>query len=191
MEKVMYYTILDMLEMMEDPYRKPCRRSYLENEPLFRAVRGSTHNHQTWLGGYHDHIEDAMNKAIREFRDELVTGRTMPFTLSDALVGVYLHDFEKPWRFRRLPNGVWENSGLMQTKPERQAFREAKMAEYGIVVSPMIANAIKYAEGEGDDYRHDRRVMNELAALVHICDVYSARLRHDYPRTGDPLSGRK
>jgi hypothetical protein len=190
MEKHPYRTILEMLEMMEEPYRTPCRRSYIENEKLFRTVRGSTHNHQTWLGGYHDHIEDAMNKALREVRDEIATGRPLPFTMTDALVAVYLHDFEKPWRFRLLPDGIWENTGTMQTKPERQAFREAKLAEYGIIVSPKIANAIRYAEGEGDDYRSDRRVMNELAALVHICDVYSARLRHDYPRAGDPLSGR-
>ena len=190
MGKPPYYSILEMIEMMDEPYRTPCRQSYVENEALFRVSRGSTHNHQTWTGGYHDHVEDAMNKAVREVRDELSTGRPMPFTLTDALVGVYLHDFEKPWRFTRLPDGSWENTGLMTDKKSRQKFREDKMAEYGIVVSPMIANAIRYAEGEGDDYDPKRRVMNELAALVHMCDVYSARLRYDYPCAGDPLSGR-
>lgn len=190
MQKPPYYTILEMIEMMEEPFRSACRRSYIENEALFRTARGSTHNHQAWPGGYHDHVEDAMNKAVREVCDELATGRPMPFTLTDALVGVYLHDFEKPWRFKRRPDGSWENTGLMTTKADRHAFREAKIAEYGIPITPMIANAIRYAEGEGDDYDPRRRVMTPLAALVHICDVYSARLRPDYPQGGDPLSGR-
>ena len=190
MERPPYYSILEMIEMMDEPYRTPCRESYVENEELFRISRGSTYNHQTWEGGYHDHVEDAMNKAVREVRDEIATGRPMPFTLTDALVGVYLHDLEKPWRFRRLPDGSWENTGLMKTKEDRSFFRRAKIREYGIPLTPALENAIRYAEGEGDDYDPKRRVMNELAALVHMCDVYSARLRHDHPRAGDPLSGR-
>lgn len=185
-----YYAIRQMIvELMDEPYRSAILRSYDENEALFRSARGSTHNHQTWPGGYHDHVEDAMNKGIREFSDEVATGRPMPFSLSDVLVAVYLHDFEKPWRFI-LVDGEWRNSGLMTDKASRQKFREDKMAEYGIALSPMIVNAVRYAEGEGDDYDPKRRVMNELAALVHICDVYSARIRYDYPRVGDPLSGR-
>ena len=43
-------------------------------------------------------------------------------------------------------------------------------------------NAMKYAEGELDDYTNQRRVMNELAGFVHICDVLSARVFHNYPR---------
>lgn len=190
MQKPPYYSILEMIGMMDEPYRSPCLRSYIENETLFRLARGSTHNHQAWPGGYHDHVEEGMNKAIREVCDEVSTGRPMPFTLTDALVGVYLHDFEKPWRFHRLPDGSWENTGLMKTKADRAEFRWVKIVEYGIPLTPEIRNAIMYAEGEGDDYRPDMRVMGPLAALVHMCDVYSARWRPDYPCAGDQLSGR-
>lgn len=156
MEKPPYYTILAMINIMDEPYRSSCRRSYDENKRLFREARGSTHNHQAWLGGYHDHIQDMMNYAILFWCADARTWRPMPFTVSDALVASYLHDFEKPWRFRLLPDGTWEDTGLMKTKADRQAFREAKIAEYGIVLSPVIANAVKYAEGEGADYRSDR-----------------------------------
>lgn len=188
MDRPPYYGIAEMIELMDEPYRSSCRRLYDENRELFLLARGSTHNHQAWPGGYHDHIEDGMNYVILFYRAEASTGRPMPFSLTEALVGFFLHDLEKPWRFEREPDGSWRNTGLMKTKADRAEFRWKKIAEYGIPLTPKIENAVRYAEGEGDDYRPDIRVSNELAALVHMCDNYSARGRHDYPRDGDPWS---
>lgn len=190
MQKPPYRTIAEMIEMFDEPNRSACRRLYTENLERFKAARGSTHNHQAWPGGYHDHVEDAMNYAIIFFRADALTGRPMPFTLADALLAVFLHDLEKPWRFERGRDGAWVNTGLMKDKKDRAAFRWTKTIEYGVVLSPAIVNAVTYAEGEGDDYRSDRRVSNELAGFVHMCDNYSARSRHDYPRAGDPWTGR-
>ena len=41
---------------------------------------------------------------------------------------------------------------------------------------------MRYIEGEGGDRRADARVMNELAAFCHLCDVASGRLFYDFPR---------
>lgn len=188
MEKPTYHRLPKMIEMMDPAFRGPCHRLYAENRELFASARGSTHNHQTWPGGYLDHVTDAMNYAILFYRADASTGRPMPYSLSDALVAVYLHDLEKPWRFVRKADGSWENTGLMKDKAGRAAFRWAKIAEYGIPITPEIENAIRYAEGEGDDYRPDRRVANELAGFVHVCDTYSARTRHDFPAFDDPWS---
>ena len=190
MEKPEYRTIAEMIGMFDEPNRTACRRLYAENRERFRQARGSTHNHQAWGGGYHDHVEDAMNYAILFFRADALTGRRMPFTLADALLAVFLHDLEKPWRFERDEHGAWVNTGLMKDKRSRANFRWAKMADYGIALTPTLVNAITYAEGEGDDYRSDRRVSNELAGFVHVCDHYSARVRHDFPSDMDPWSRR-
>jgi len=189
MEKPPYYSMIPMLCMLPMPNRSACVRLFDENLERFRTARGSTHNHQTWEGGYLDHVQDAMNYAILFYQAEEATGRPMPFTLEDALLALFLHDLEKPWRFEKVGD-EWCNTGLMATKADRAAFRWAKIAEYGIVLSPEVENAIRYAEGEGDDYRADRRVANELAGFVHMMDTHSARVRHDYPKHGDPWSGR-
>lgn len=184
-----YYALRAMLETIPEPNRAACLRLYDEHHERFLRARGSTHNHQTWPGGYHDHVEDAMNYAILFYRAEASTGRPMPFTLEDALLAIYLHDLEKPWRFEQV-GGEWRDTGLMTSKADRAAFRWKKVAEYGIVLSAQVENAVRYAEGEGDDYRPDKRVAGELAGFVHMMDTHSARVRHDFPRVGDPWSGR-
>ena len=50
-------------------------------------------------------------------------------------------------------------------------------------------NAMRYAEGENNDYTNLRRVMNELAGFCHICDILSARVFHNYPRRDMPGLG--
>jgi len=190
MHKPRYDSITAMIELFDEINRDNYRRLYAENKRRFLQARGSTHNHQTWEGGYHDHVEDGMNYVILFYQADASTGRTMPFTLREALEAFFDHDLEKPWRFEKADDGSWRNTGLMKTKADRQAFRLAKLAEYGIRLTPKVLNAVTYAEGEGDDYRPDRRVSNELAAMVHMCDNYSARARHDYPRPGDPWSER-
>lgn len=188
MERPRYYLAIEMLHMLPEPNRSACIRLYDENRQRLMDARGSTHNHQAWLGGYHDHVQEAMNYAILFYRAEASTSRPIPFTLEDALLALFLHDLEKPWRFER-DGDEWRNTGLMKTKADRAEFRWKKIAEYGIVLSPQVENAVRYAEGEGDDYRPDRRVSNELAGFVHEMDNHSARVRHDYPKHGDPWSG--
>lgn len=189
MWKPPYYPLRTMLEMIPEPNRSACLRLYDEEHERFLRARGSTHNHQAWPGGYHDHVEDAMNYAILFYRAELQTGRAMPYALEDALLAIYLHDLEKPWRFEQA-DGAWRTTGLMKTKADRAEFRWKKIAACGIILSEQVENAVRYAEGEGDDYRSDARVSNELAGFVHEMDNHSARVRHDHPKVGDPWRGR-
>ncbi len=182
MDKPTYYTMNDLLDMIHGPCRAPCQRLYAENRERFMRARGSTHNHQAWPGGYHDHLQDGMNVAVLLYRAAASTGRCVPFSLSDALVAFFLHDLEKPWRFKQDEDGAWINDVAMETKAHRQAFRESKMEEYGIKLAAEIENAVRYAEGEGADYRSDIRVSNELAGFVHACDHWSARVWHDHPQ---------
>lgn len=189
MSKAPYYTMDQLIEMLDEPNCSAARRLYTENRDRFLSARGSSHNHQAWEGGYHDHIQDAMNYAVLFYRAEASTGRPIPFSLSDALLCVFLHDLEKPWRFEKAEDGSWCNTGELNTKEAREDFRIAKMEEYGFQLTPSQQNGVKYAEGEGKDYRSDQRVSNELAGFVHVCDHYSARVRHDYPNHDDAWTG--
>jgi hypothetical protein len=140
--------------------------------PKIRVAPGSSHNHQAWVGGYEDHIVECCNIARLQYAAlSQATGRALPFTLRDALLVLFFHDFEKPWK----------RECNFQGKQERHIFRAQMIGYYAIHLTTQQLNALKYAEGEGDDYSGQRRVMNELAAFVHSCDVLSARLWHDRP----------
>jgi hypothetical protein len=168
--------------------KKGCMRLYDENADRFSKAWGSSHNHQAWPGGYLHHIRAVMNLAnvlyptVAELAKEATTikegpsrwaasspkGMRLPFLRGDAMLVLFLHDLEKPWR---------QETGSL-TKVEKQLFRQKKIKEYGILLSPEQENAIRYVEGEGDDYSSSRRTMNELAAFCHMCDVASARIFH-------------
>ncbi|MEB3340037.1 hypothetical protein, partial [Okeania sp.] len=82
--------------MIDKPNGSKCLQLLEENRQLFQTVRGSTHNHQAWVGGYIDHIQEVMNIAY-SFYHHLNGLRTLPFSLSDVLLVTFLHDLEKPW----------------------------------------------------------------------------------------------
>ena len=177
----MYYPLEEMLERVDHPVnRKRCIKLLKENERLFKTVQGSTHNHQAWRGGYWNHIQEVMNIAIVLYHplDEL---RTHPFTLGEALLVLFLHDIEKPWAFELTAECELQRKKGFDTKADAHAFRAMKLKEYGIELLPNQLNAIKYVEGEHNDYTNKRRVMNELAMFCHMCDGWSARGWHNRP----------
>lgn len=187
--KPSYYTIEQMLEMIDEPNRTACRRMLADNRKLFQAAQGSTNNHQNWPGGYFDHVQEIMNIAVVLY-ERLNSLRPLPFSLSDLLLVVYLHDVEKPWKYELREDGQLHHKATLQSKEDHQRFRMAKLAEYGISFTPEQENGMKYAEGELDDYTNRRRVMEPLACVAHMCDVCSARLWFAHPEEqNDPWSG--
>jgi hypothetical protein len=182
--KPKYYTVDEMLEMVDEPNRLACQRLLADNRHLFWTARGSTYNHQAWAGGYIDHVQEIMNLAVQLYA-QLNAIRPLPFSLSDILIVTYLHDVEKPWKYELGEDGVLRHKASLSTKDEHQKFRAAKLAEYGIELTPDLENGIQFAEGEIGSYTNKRRVMGPLAALAHMCDVASARPWFDHPMAED------
>lgn len=174
-----------LISLIDEPNQSNCRRFLDENLDSLRMARGSSHNHQNWLGGYLDHVSDAMNIGRALFFLLVIIGRPLPFTLSDVLLVLFLHDAEKPWTYDAHLDGSYTISERFKTKSAQHAFREELFNRYDFVLTAAQQNALKYIEGEMNDYRSDKRIMNELAAVCHACDVLSARLFYRYPR---PLS---
>lgn len=184
-----YYTIGELLDLIDEPNRSACKKILSDNRKLFQIVQGSTNNHQNWPGGYFDHIQEIMNIAFVLY-DQLDTLRPLSFSLSDLLLVVYLHDIEKPWKYELGEDGQLNHKSTMQTKEDHQRFRMAKLKEYGIVFTPEQENGMKYAEGELGDYSNHHRVMGPLACVAHMCDGASARLWFNHPmKSNDPWSG--
>lgn len=160
-----------LISLIDSPHKEKCFNLLEKNLARFKRAWGSSSNHQAWEGGYIDHVTEVMNIATHIY-DGMTKMRLLPFKLSDALLVLFLHDLEKPWK----------EEVHFQAKFERKKFRLAKIAEFDIQLTPEQLNAINYVEGENEDYSAGKRVMNELAAFCHMCDVASARIWHNQPK---------
>ena len=177
-----YFSFEEIFDFVDEPNRSGCLELLKKNDVLFKAARGSTHNHQTWVGGWYDHTLECVNYAYYLYKFDESFGRPLPFSLSDAILIMFLHDLEKPWRIEVLGDGSVRNRPGLDTKEAFKQFREDKLQEYGIALTPYQLNGLTYVEGEIADYSSKRRVMNELAAFCHKVDVWSARAWYDYPK---------
>jgi hypothetical protein len=176
-----YLKIQDLLATLPDPYGSAFERLLAQNPDCFEKARGSSYNHQAWSGGYLDHVQEVMNLAI-VFYDALNPCRSLPFPLSDALIVLFVHDLEKPWAYEEVA-GKWQRKpGLKQNA---HALRLEKLKEVGITLPQDLENAVLFVEGEGQHYNNHTRTMSPLAAFCHLCDVTSARLWYDFPKTQD------
>lgn len=177
-----YFSIEELIEYIDEPNRSACLKILTENRQLFETIPGSTHNHQTFVGGYFSHILDGLNYAFYLYEFNASFGRPLPFTKSDGLLIFFLHDLEKPWRIEVMEDGTVRNRPGLDTKEAFKQFREDKLVEYGINLTPYQLNGLTYVEGELKDYSSTHRVMNELAAFAHQVDNWCARAWYDYPK---------
>jgi hypothetical protein len=181
-----YLPFDQLMRLVDEPYRTPFLRLLAEHGELFRAARGSSHNHQAWPGGYADHVRETMNIAVVLY-EALRPLRPVPFSLSDTLVVMFVHDLEKPWAYELGPEGWRRREGL---KENAHAFRLARLAEASLTLPEELERTVTFVEGEGGKYSNPERGMSPLAAFCHMCDVASARLWHDYPlERDDPWEG--
>ncbi|MCB8943150.1 MAG: hypothetical protein H6658_05295 [Ardenticatenaceae bacterium] len=175
-----YLPLPELLQQIDEPARTGCQTLLAENRALFHTAWGSSHNHQAWPGGYYDHIQEVLNLAVVLYQ-ALSPLRPLPFTLSDALLVLYLHDIEKPWAYEHDNQGHRQRKASFVGKDDQQAFRLQLLQRYNIPLTPAQENGLRYAEGEIGSYSNQRRTMNPLAAFCHMCDVASARVWFDYP----------
>jgi hypothetical protein len=117
-----------------------------------------------------------MNLAIHIY-EPMKSFHDVPFKLSDALLVLFLHDLEKPWRFL----GSQKEREMLEKRENREPFKKSKFKKYSINLNSIQENALDYVEGEISNYSPLKRTMNELATFCHICDVASARLWYNYP----------
>lgn len=182
-----YYDIMNLIIMIDKPARQICANIQTSNLELFQLARGSTHLHQAWEGGYVDHVTETMNLAVVLY-PALCGLRQLPFSLSDALLILYLHDIEKPWKYQVIDGNLVQRPELANKKDQRE-FRDKKLVEYGLVLTDYQKNALEHVEGEIHDYNNTVRSMNELASFCHACDNFSARLWPDFPKKDTWFNG--
>ncbi len=175
-----YCRVEEMINMIDEPNRTICLKIMQDHGQLMCIVPGSSHKHQAWPGGYYDHIRETMNIGLDLYRT-MCLKRVLPFSRSDMLFILFLHDIEKLWKYEMADGQQLSIKPELQDKAAQREFRERLIAEYGIVLTDEQRNGLTYVEGEGNDYSPTNRVMGPLAALCHMADVASARLWPDHP----------
>ena len=144
---------------------------------------GSVSNHQAYEGGYYKHISDILDYASKMFKYLSLKGK-LDFSLSDALLVLFLHDIEKPIKYTPVlvKTGVIDENGMIEEEiyeyetDSDDDIRENLINKFNIKLTDEHKLALKYIHGEGEDYRKDKRVMTPLSAFCHCCDVISARI---------------
>lgn len=168
--------ILNFLSLISSDNKDACIQLYNDNKDRFLESKGSMSKHQSWIGGYIDHLVETMEFGL-DLYNSMSIKRELPFTISDVIIVLFLHDLEKPFKY---VEPVLEFGSDI----DKLNFIINKSNEYKIKLSEMHINGLKYIHGENDDYNF-KRVQKPLAAFVHICDVVSARIWFDYPKNNN------
>ena len=159
---------------MDQPHQDDSKAFIENNRRLFDTSKGSALKHQAWKGGYRDHITEVMNIAVVYYRALESIRPVADFTLTDALLGCFLHDIEKLWKHTIDP-------------ADQIPIDKNQILETEFHLKPKHFNAVKYAHGEGDHYHKTLRIQTPLAAFVHHCDNTSARIWFDHPTPEEKL----
>ena len=151
--------ISSFLHKMTTPQELACRGFLNDHREVLKDAPGSTTNHQAWPGGYLGHIEEVMKLAVNLFPIfESHATETLPFTLSDALFVLFLHDIEKPWRLTGEPGSYYSRYHKAdQWEHQRRLLRDNGFWE---LLEPMHIQALQYVEGEKGDYTQGKRTMS-------------------------------
>ena len=164
----------ELLKLIDNENRNQCIDFYEFILLKCGEAKGSSHNHQNWKSGYFDHIDEVFKYCISLY-EMLSKDRELNFSLSDALLVLFLHDIEKPIKYSRASEYITHNINDSEVK-------DYFIKKFGFNLSEEHKIALKYIHGEGDDYQKDKRVMTPLCAFCHCCDVISARIFFDYPK---------
>lgn len=156
--------IEDYISLIDGDNRDHCLSMLSFFREKYPLARGSSHNHQNWDGGYYDHVFDIMRYA------DILYGSLgkLPFSISDVMLVLFLHDIEKPVKYSDGFDGRSDNQ-----------IRASLIVEFGIELNDDHLNALKYIHGEGNDYRKDHRVMGPLCAFCHCCDIIGSRIFYE------------
>lgn len=158
------------LNLIEGANGVACRQMFEQYKNIFTKSSGSKVKHQAWEGGYIQHLCQCM--ALAEFLYEPIKQiGGVDFSLSDAILILFLHDLEKPFKY--VLGKVFNNDA------EKKEFITNQVELFNIILNEKHLNALKYIHGEGDDYSPDVNIQWPLSAFVHVCDVTSARIWHD------------
>src|ERR1700739_1063836 len=91
-------SVEDLIQEIELKNKAQAEQFWADLEAYLPQAAGSSRSHHSWPYGYRDHVRETMNIA-RVLYERLNRERQLPFRLSSALLVMFLHDSEKPFRY--------------------------------------------------------------------------------------------
>ena len=173
-------SVEQLLERIDPNNQQPAHDFWHDLRTYLAEAPGSTKSHHAWPTGYYHHVKETMNLAVMLY-GWLDRERPLPFSLSSALLVLFLHDCEKP--FRHATDAELVHFPWIKSRPGKsdKTFQQLLIGRYGFTISADEHNALLYVEGEGSDYVEGTRLQGQLAAFCHVCDTISARIWYDFP----------
>jgi hypothetical protein len=176
-----FQTVLEGLTEIPAHNQHACLQIVEDHLEKILTAPGSRQNHQAWEGGYIGHLAEVFR--IGQHILDLYPERKPPFDRGDFFLVMFLHDIEKVFAYDIDEDGTIFVNDELSPKPAKKEFRADIIIKYGIVLTKLHEDALRYVEGVRDsDYTPNARTMDELAALCNSADTLSARMWHDYPR---------
>ncbi|MEY4440587.1 MAG: hypothetical protein RLY49_213 [Candidatus Parcubacteria bacterium] len=169
-----YYGLDYFLNKIDEPNATRCKELFADFKKRFERAPGSLRKHQAWKGGYIHHLEETMNLGLSLYK-EMNQFRALPFSFSDVVLILFLHDLEKPFRYVPMKNEF-------KNDEEKKDFINSLIQKYKIKLTANHKNALTYIHGEGDEFHRTKRIQKPLAAFVHCLDTLSARVWFDEPK---------
>ena len=163
-----------LISKMTPRQQSVCMGIISDFKSKFDRIPGSLHNHQVWIGGYRDHVEEILNIACITYTT-LSGKRKLDFTLGESIFVLFLHDLDKLYRYDISSDGSVV-SRAHYNSDYLKSIRRMLRTKYKYAMKDEELNALKYVHGEGNDYSSKKRVMCSLAAFVHCADIISARI---------------
>lgn len=170
--------------MLEDYLRDSCFGPRLTGVMKFHNIykdaiysaKGSAFNHQSWEGGYVEHLYQCFQLAEFYYRLKYEFGG-IPFSKQSVYTVLYFHDIEKIFKHNKPSVLIDKDMWLYGILHEN----------FGISFSKEEKNALKYIHGEGYEYSKTEKKMQPLAAFCHIVDVTSARIYFNQKFLDEPF----
>jgi len=181
-------TIRDMLEQIQDELPKT-RLLKLHSDILteMQTMPSSVRYHHKWGGGMYQHVEEVMKNAL-EIYD--LHPEYYDCTRDDVIIVTYVHDFDKldrytysqdEWKKKKFDQDFDYNPSYIVMN---QTARTVQIcAEYGLILSDKIINAISFHHGGwAPDLSSvfptaQSSAMMPLAILIHCADIISSQIQ--------------
>jgi hypothetical protein len=145
-----------------------------------------------------DHVKEVMMLAIQSYYNvtaycEKLAVNPIDFTLDDVILVAYVHDLDKLYRYKDMPEGdyrrqakyggqIWEVADGI-TYPDESAKVTQLCALHGIILSDTQIEAVAHHHGGWScnlsspySYMSDGSGMTKFSALIHGADLMSTHM---------------
>ena len=174
-------SIFDLLNKIQNKeLREKYTNLYVAIRKDFTTAPAAVKYHHNWHGGLHLHTEQVMNIAMDLFND---WKDKLTVELDDIIIVSFIHDLDKMYRYELRPLSekkdnkpfyTYKHKDTATYPPEMDVMRI--LAKHGISLTRQQTEALVWHHGGWSDAAKVYKSNSQLAAFIHVADLFSARI---------------